>query len=174
MTADGRPSIICLRRAKLMRCSTGIVLNDEMDDFSSPGQTNSFGFAASPANYIRPGKRPQSSISSSIVEDLHTGALVLATGSAGGSRIITATLQNIYHHLDQGLSAVDTVHAPRWHDQLTNVTYFEIAAPNYGITGVSNATVAFLQAKGYNATYQDTSGSTAHVSIFRNYFYNKC
>ncbi|KAK4699938.1 hypothetical protein P7C70_g6314, partial [Phenoliferia sp. Uapishka_3] len=64
----------------------GIVLNNEMDDFSSPGQTNSFGFAASPANYIVGGKRPQSSISSSIAEDLSTGEILIATGSAGGSR----------------------------------------------------------------------------------------
>jgi gamma-glutamyltranspeptidase/glutathione hydrolase len=79
---------------------------------------------------------PQSSISSSIAEDLHTGAFVMAAGSAGGSRIITATLQNLHHHLDQGLSANDTVHSARWHDQLTNVTYFEIAAPQLGIAGI--------------------------------------
>ena len=81
-----------------------------MDDFSSPGQTNSFGFAPSPVNFIRPGKRPQSSISSSIAEDLETGEFVIATGSAGGSRIITATLQNLYHYLDQGMTPNETVH----------------------------------------------------------------
>jgi gamma-glutamyltranspeptidase/glutathione hydrolase len=107
-----------------------------MDDFSSLGQTNSFGFAASPANYIRPGKRPQSSISSSIAEDLDSGAFVMATGSAGGSRIITATLQNLHNHLDKGLSANASVHEARWHDQLTNVTYFEIAAPSLGEQGL--------------------------------------
>lgn len=67
----------------------GIILNDEMDDFSSPGQVNSFGFAASPANFIVPGKRPQSSIASSIAEDLETGEMTISTGSAGGSRIIS-------------------------------------------------------------------------------------
>jgi len=141
----------------------GIILNDEMDDFSSPGQTNAFGFAASPANYIRPGKRPQSSISSSIVEDLHTGEFVLATGSAGGSRIITATLQNIYHHIDQGLDANTSAHYPRWHDQLGPSTLFELPAPTLGLAGFSNGTVAFLAAKGYNISYQDTSGSTSHI-----------
>lgn len=103
-----------------------------MDDFSSPGQTNSFGFAASPSNFIRPGKRPQSSISSTIAEDLATGEFVMATGAAGGSRIITTTLQYLYHHLDQGLGADDTVHQGRWHDKLTNETYFEIAQPELG------------------------------------------
>jgi gamma-glutamyltranspeptidase/glutathione hydrolase len=73
-----------------------------------------------------PGKRPQSSISSSIAEDLETGEFQVATGSAGGSRIITATLQNLYHVLDQELSANASVHSSRWHDQLTNVTYFEV------------------------------------------------
>jgi gamma-glutamyltranspeptidase/glutathione hydrolase len=82
----------------------GIILNNEMDDFSSPGQTNAFGFTANPINFIAPGKRPQSSIASSLVED-EDGNLMMATGSAGGSRIITATLQEIYHHVDQGLNA---------------------------------------------------------------------
>jgi gamma-glutamyltranspeptidase / glutathione hydrolase len=81
-----------------------------MDDFSSPGQTNSFGFSAAPVNFIEPGKRPQSSISSSIAEDLETGEFVIATGSAGGSRIITATLKNLYHYLDQGMTPNETVH----------------------------------------------------------------
>jgi gamma-glutamyltranspeptidase/glutathione hydrolase len=89
----------------------------------------------------------------------------MAAGSAGGSRIITATLQNLHHHLDQGLSADETVHSSRWHDQLTNVTYFEIASPQVGIAGVSNATVEFLKEKGYNATYEDTTGSTGHVIV---------
>lgn len=75
-----------------------------MDDFSSPGQVNAFGFAASPINYIEPGKRPQSSICSSIVEN-EDGEFVMATGSAGGSRIITATIQELHHYIDQGLNA---------------------------------------------------------------------
>lgn len=73
--------------------SDGIVLNDEMDDFSSPNQSNAFGYVATPNNFIRPGKRPLSSISPTIVEDLDTGVLELAVGSAGGSRIITANIQ---------------------------------------------------------------------------------
>jgi gamma-glutamyltranspeptidase/glutathione hydrolase len=88
----------------------GIILNNEMDDFSSPGQVNSFGFAASPINFIRGGKRPQSSIASSIAEDLETGEVMIATGSAGGSRIITATLQELYHYIDQGLNASGCTH----------------------------------------------------------------
>lgn len=83
----------------------GIILNDEMDDFSSPGQVNSFGFGASPINLIAGGKRPQSSISSSLVENAETGEVLMATGSAGGSRIITTTLQELYHYIDQGLNA---------------------------------------------------------------------
>jgi gamma-glutamyltranspeptidase / glutathione hydrolase len=93
---------------------------------SAPGQTNAFGFAPSPVNFIAPGKRPQSSIASSIVEDLKTGQFVAAAGGAGGSRIISATIQNIHYHLDQGLTPEETVKHSRWHDQLTNVTFFEV------------------------------------------------
>jgi len=112
--------------------------------FKAPGTTNSFGFAASPANYIYPGKRPQSSISSSIAEDIETGEFKIATGAAGGSRIITATLQNLHYTLDQGLTPNASVHTSRWHDQLTNVTYFELPALANGLPGYNNRTVNFL------------------------------
>ncbi|KAF9502570.1 hypothetical protein BS47DRAFT_1403463, partial [Hydnum rufescens UP504] len=71
---------------------TGVILNNEMDDFSSPGSPNAFGYIATPANYIAPGKRPLSSISPLIAEDAE-GNFVFATGAAGGSAIITANLQ---------------------------------------------------------------------------------
>ncbi|KAK7046979.1 gamma-glutamyltranspeptidase [Favolaschia claudopus] len=106
----------------------GIILNDEMDDFSTPGQTNAFGFLPSPINFIRPFKRPQSSISSSIAEDLLTGEVTIATGSAGGSRIITATMQELHHYIDQGMSPAECTHQARWHDQLSGQTFSPKAA----------------------------------------------
>lgn len=142
---------------------SGVVLNNEMDDFSSPGQVNSFGFAASPINYIAGGKRPQSSIASSIAEDAATGRFTIATGSAGGSRIITATLQELHAYIDQGKNASACVHTPRWHDQLSGLTYFELPAPELGLKGFNNQTVAFIKSLGYNTTYQGESGSTSHV-----------
>ncbi|KAH8836066.1 gamma-glutamyltranspeptidase [Flagelloscypha sp. PMI_526] len=142
----------------------GIILNNEMDDFSSPGSTNSFGFPASPINFIRPGKRPQSSISSSIAEDLHTGEFIMATGAAGGSRIITTTLQHLHNHLDRNMTAKESEFTPRWHDQLTNVTYFELPDPVHGITGFDNTTVDYLKGLGYNATFA-AAGSAGHVII---------
>ncbi|KAJ7728322.1 gamma-glutamyltranspeptidase [Mycena metata] len=141
----------------------GIILNDEMDDFSSPGQVNSFGFAPSPINFIRPGKRPQSSISSSIAEDLETGEITIATGSAGGSRIITATLQELHHYIDQGMTPAECTAHPRWHDQLSGVTYFEVGSAALGVQGFDNGTVAYLKGLGYNITYEDLTGSTSHV-----------
>ena len=150
---------------------------------AAPGTTNSFGFAASPPNYIYPRKRPQSSISSSIAEDLETGEFKIATGAAGGSRIITATLQNLHHTLDQGLTPNASVHTSRWHDQLTNVTYFELPAPANGLPGFNNRTVNFLADLkctsnvfyffffwflgssfcADNVTYEDISGSSSHI-----------
>ncbi|KAJ7693149.1 gamma-glutamyltranspeptidase [Mycena rosella] len=141
----------------------GIILNDEMDDFSSPGQLNAFGFAPSPINFIRPGKRPQSSIASSIAEDLATGEVTIATGSAGGSRIITATLQELYHYIDQNLSPEECTRHARWHDQLSGVTMFEVRNDTLGVAGFNNDTVAYLKGLGYNVTYEDLTGSTSHV-----------
>ena len=61
-----------------------------MDDFSTPGTTNSFGVPASPANYIEPGKMPMSSMNPALVVDANDNA-VLASGASGGTRITTAT-----------------------------------------------------------------------------------
>ncbi|KAJ7265204.1 gamma-glutamyltranspeptidase [Mycena rebaudengoi] len=141
----------------------GIILNDEMDDFSSPGQVNSFGFQPSPINFIRPGKRPQSSIASSIAEDLVTGEVTIATGSAGGSRIITATLQELYHFLDQGLTPAECTHHPRWHDQLNGFTFYEVGGSSLGVPDFPNGTVAYLASLGYNMTTENLTGSTSHV-----------
>lgn len=68
--------------------STGIILNNEMDDFSTPGIENDFGFRPSPANFIRPGKRPLSSMCPNVILN-ENGDVVFVSGSAGGSKITT-------------------------------------------------------------------------------------
>ena len=105
---------------------TGVILNDQMNDFSIPGRHNAFGYAPSPSNYIRPGKRPMSSITPAIAEHLGNGSLFYVVGAAGGSRIITATVQNLWHTLDHGLNASAGLSMPRFHDQLLpNLIAFE-------------------------------------------------
>lgn len=125
--------------------STGVIMNNEMNDFSIPGTTNAFGYVASPDNYVQPGKRPLSSISPTIVECLSTGKFYFATGAAGGSRIITSVLQSLWNVLDKNMTSLEAVKAPRWHDQLLpNVLEIELS--------YDNSTVAALKAKGHNIT----------------------
>ena len=143
--------------SQLMVPETGVIMNNEMNDFSIPGSSNAFGYIPSPANYIRPGKRPLSSISPTIVESPN-GTLYYIIGAAGGSRIITATLQALIHVLDQNMTAPEALAQPRLHDQLIpNQVSFEYA--------YDNETVAYMKALGHNVTWIAPGQSTAQGII---------
>lgn len=132
--------------SQVMVPETGIIMNNEMNDFSIPHVRNAFGYAPSPSNYIRPGKRSLSSISPVIVDHLSNNSLALVIGAAGGSRIITATIQGLWHVLDHGWDMHEALKAPRMHDQLIPNTLTVEYEYN-------NSTVDFLKGRGHNVTY---------------------
>lgn len=126
MSISSTTTINLLFGAQIITPDTGIILNDEMDDFSIPGVRNSFGFAPAPANYIRPGKRPMSSITPIIAEHPN-GTVFFITGAAGGSRIISSTTQTAWRLLELGVNMSEAMAAPRFHDQLIpNEVQFEV------------------------------------------------
>lgn len=95
---------------------TGILLNDEMDDFTTfPGKPNAFGLIQSKANIIQPGKTPLSAMSPTLV--FKNGQLRGALGSAGGPTIITAVTQLLLHLIDHKLTARKAMNSPRIHHQ---------------------------------------------------------
>ncbi len=94
----------------------GFLLNNEMDDFSAkPGVANAFGLLGGEANAIEPGKRPLSSMTPTLV--FKDGIPFMATGSPGGSLIITVTMQSILNTVDFGMNVQAAVNAPRVHHQ---------------------------------------------------------
>ncbi len=98
----------------LVAGSTGVLLNDEMDDFSAkPGVPNAYGLLGSTANAIQPGKRMLSSMTPAFV---HKAGKSLISGTPGGSRIITMQLLGMLEFL-RGGSASDIVSLPRFHHQ---------------------------------------------------------
>ncbi|MFH1923899.1 MAG: gamma-glutamyltransferase [Planctomycetota bacterium] len=102
--------------SKVIVPSTGVILNNEMDDFSAaPGAPNAFGLLGAEANAIAPGKRPLSSMSPTVV--LEEGKPILTLGAAGGPRIISQVLMTILYHLDLGMDLPDALAAPRIHHQ---------------------------------------------------------
>jgi gamma-glutamyltranspeptidase/glutathione hydrolase len=102
--------------SKVVIPGTGLLLNNEMDDFSlDPGVPNYFGLIGSKANAVEPRKRPLSSMSPTIV--LKDGKPILAVGAAGGPTIITQTVGNIIGVLDLGLPIDAALAAPRVHHQ---------------------------------------------------------
>ena len=102
--------------AGVMASKTGVILNDEMDDFTSKiGVPNMYGLVQGEANAIAPGKAPLSSMSPTIVTK--DGKVVMVVGTPGGSRIITATLLTILNVIDYGMNIQEAVDAPRFHQQ---------------------------------------------------------
>lgn len=102
--------------SKLIAARTGVVLNNEIDDFAiHTGVGNVYGLVGSAANSLQPNKRPLSSMAPAIV--LQNGRAELIVGAAGGPRIISATLQTILNVLDFRMSVKSAVEAPRIHHQ---------------------------------------------------------
>lgn len=97
---------------------TGIILNDEMDDFLVPGEPNAFNLTPSIYNFISPGKRPLSSTSPTIIVDDETNHVKMLIGAAGGSRITTAVFQAIVRVLYDDKSLLQAISYPRFHHQL--------------------------------------------------------
>ncbi|QFI68619.1 gamma-glutamyltransferase [Sinorhizobium alkalisoli] len=104
---------------------TGILLNNEMDDFTAkPGAPNLYGLVQGEANAIAPGKTPLSSMSPTIISK--DGKPFMVIGSPGGARIITITLEAILNVIDHGMNIQEAVDAPRIHHQwLPDKVYME-------------------------------------------------
>ncbi|KAI9700145.1 MAG: hypothetical protein M1820_006927 [Bogoriella megaspora] len=157
VTADSEGLVISLTStininfgSGVMVPETGLIMNNEMNDFSIPGTTDAFGYGESPANLITPGKRPLSSISPVIVDFANNGSFYFATGASGGSHIITATLQSLWHVLDRNKTVFDALQAPRFHDQLVpNQILFDY--------GYNNDTTAYIARLGHNVSWMGHS-----------------
>jgi len=134
---------------------TGVLLNNELDDFSAkPGVPNAYGLIGGTANAVEGGKRPLSSMSPTLV--FRDGDLYLATGSPGGSRIITTTLQIILNVIDHRMNIAEATAAPRIHNQwLPDEIRIE--------EGLSPDTVRLLEERGHTITVKNAMGSTQSI-----------
>ena len=141
--------------SRIMVPDTGVIMNDEMNDFSIPNIPNAFGYYPSPANYVKSRKRSLSSISPIIITHPNN-TLYVVLGASGGSKIITATLQNALHILEGGMNLKAALKQPRLHDQLIpNVAVFERT--------FKKAIVDFMRSRMHNVTWVPTAGSSGQA-----------
>ena len=143
---------------------TGMLLNNEMADFaSSPGSANAFGLVQGEANKIEPGKRPLSSMSPTIV--FRAGEPWLATGSPGGSVIISTVLQTTLNAMVFDMNIATAAAEPRMHHQwMPDVLKME--------EGFSLDTVRLLQAMGQNVDMASrTTGRTNSIMLDEGWLY---
>ncbi len=142
---------------------TGILLNNEMDDFSSaPGAANLFGLIQGEANAIAPGKRPLSSMNPTVVKK--DGKVFLVTGSPGGATIINTVLLVVTGVIDYGMNVTQAVEQPRFHhqwmpDQITH----EPAA-------FAEDVASTLKAKGHKLITRSLYGEEGRLAHYRLYW----
>ena len=142
---------------------TGMLINNEMDDFSSkPGTPNGYGLLGSEANAIQANKRPLSSMTPTII--FKDDKPFVAFGSPGGSRIITTVLQVALNIMEHDMNIAQAVHSPRMHHQwLPEVLMIE--------EGFGLDTEKLLKEKGYSLYPSSTMGSVQAIMKEGNYFY---
>ncbi|MCH7599051.1 MAG: gamma-glutamyltransferase [Myxococcales bacterium] len=137
---------------------TGVILNNEMDDFAvAPDTPNAYGLVdTTGANAIEPFKRPLSSMSPTIL--VKNGKPFMITGSPGGPRIITTTLLTILNIIDYDMNVQEAVAAPRFHHQwIPDKLYLE---PEF-----SADVIEALEARGHNVTQTDRRWSSAQAIV---------
>jgi gamma-glutamyltranspeptidase/glutathione hydrolase len=138
----------------------GFLLNNEMDDFTArPGQPNAYGLVQGEANAIAPGKRPLSSMGPTLVFRAD-GSPWLATGSPGGSRIITTVLQVLLGRLVHDLNLAGAVASPRVHSQLwpDQISHEQ---------GISPDTLELLRRRGHQLQLAPAMGSANSVEVLQ-------
>ena len=147
----------------IMIPGTGMLMNNEMDDFSSkPGVPNGYGLLGSEANSIQANKRPLSSMTPTIIFKDNKPYLVL--GSPGGSRIITTVLQVALNVMEHDMNVAQAVNSPRIHHQwLPEVLMIE--------KGFGPDTEKLLLEKGYRLYPSSTMGSVQAILKDGEYFY---
>jgi gamma-glutamyltranspeptidase/glutathione hydrolase len=126
---------------------TGILLNDEMDDFSAkPGAPNAYGALGGEANAIAPGKTPLSSMTPTII--VRNGKPVVTVGAPGGTTITTCVAQTILNYLAYNLSPYESVASVRMHEQwMPDALYLEPPGPG-------DSAVKKLQSMGWNVSLE--------------------
>ncbi len=137
---------------------TGIILNNEMDDFSvAPNTPNAYGLVdVRGANAIEPGKRPLSSMTPTLL--LRDGRVFMVTGSPGGPRIITTVLLSILNTVDHGMDVQAAVSAPRFHHQwVPDKLFVEPAIPADVIAG--------LERRGHSVEVSPWNWSSAQAIV---------
>lgn len=129
-----------------------------MNDFSIPGVPNEFGFQPSVANFIRPGKRPLSSVTP-VIASFPDGQLFATVGAAGGSRIISSTTLALWHTIEHDMTMREALREPRFHDQvMPNTLLLEYE--------FDNRTAAGLMERKHNVTWV-SPGLSAVQGIMR-------
>jgi gamma-glutamyltranspeptidase/glutathione hydrolase len=144
--------------AHITAAGTGILLNDEMDDFSAkPGAPNMYGLVEGPNNAVAPGKRPLSSMTPTIVTK--DGRLEMVVGTPGGSRIPSAVIETISNVIDFGMTVTEAVNAPRVHHQWLpdEIGYEQFA--------LSADTIARLKAMGHKVAPIDYGNQVAAILV---------
>jgi len=141
----------------LVAAGTGIMLNNEMDDFSAkPGVPNAYGMIGGDANSVQAGKRPLSSMSPTFI--LKNKKPFLITGSPGGSRIITTTLQMILNVIDHDMNLAEATISSRIHHQwLPDEIRVE--------KSLNKDTVELLKQKGHKVIRKSSMGSTQSIML---------
>ncbi len=149
--------------SKITASGTGIILNNEMDDFSAkPGVPNAYGLVGGELNSIEPGKRMLSSMTPTIV--LKDGNPFMATGSPGGGRIINTVLQVILNVIDFEMNIAEATNAVRIHHQwLPDEVDVE--------EGLNKDTIWILEDKGHTIMTGNTIGSAQSIMKIGDYFY---